>query len=841
MKEKIAQLKYSCEDYLNVVQLLKTNKRRIERECSVLQQTLAQSTKDEEEGKAASLEVEAQVDGEQWHIKKLSEELTILKESVTRLRERTAEKQVAIKRAISHSLSLEREVKEILDSNVASGKKGAKLQHENQKEISSSIFVRLQNSQVEVQELEEELSECTHEYERIVQQQDGAKESLAILLQDRKEIIRAIGALQKEGMYCNERLVQNAIRMKELREDKVSDEGKRDELMATLEELKQKRIVLEQRSSVSTQKFDKLVFQMRQVLEELMHQAKGTSILRSIRKRSKKQLLRAKSLASNAIAVCDEQMEILHSLQIEQQKSKEALDTLSTHMSSSLLVSANDFVKNALEARLQNLEAREYRVRQKIDATIHILRQETSLSESLNAHILFCQKNRVNFKEEFSNKHHCLTVTRSTQQALENKITEVLSSTNHIILQSKEGANVQSVMLRSEVMKLQRSLAVELWRGRELQRHFSSSNVQLRQALSSISDAERSREEMESKYLALMTEVQSMEKELAELRHLSENEKGQQKSTEIAKHILTTASKKLLEHVIEVAETEELLKGEVAVQEAKLEAEQQRLLVTVHLEKNHLSSMVDKHNCAKKKLDLLIMRYKESLESLSRLANSHDASFILKDSRNTSETSATTHSSCAGVDLCTALSPEELHARFLLQQSCERELLLTRGNYLDKKVVRLAKEVKGLKKILTTMRRPQSSSLLGISREEAFQEVQQKPRFADASTKMEVVCDRSSTGKLVESLSFPSMMDEIRQLELCDEERAVLLKEELELCKEGIREIEWQRKRTQQNLREMKGKLNEARRIHHQKRLQLAKLQEDARKIRSREVPISWR
>lgn len=839
IKEEIAQVRYSCEDYHNVIQLLKINKRRAEREAYVLQQALSQTVKEVKDVNSSTLELEALANGEQRYAIQLSEELRVLKENVTRTEALSTAKQEAIRKAVSNSLVLEREVEEILDVNVASERKGSELQHGNRKEISSSIFSRLQKAQVEVQELELELSGSLNEHRHIMQQQNVVKEALAALHQDRTEVLHAMNSLQKEAMHCDQNIIQNSFLMEEMLSDSAEKKAVKHGLLKLREELKQRKALLEQNSATAVQRFDKLVFKMRQILEELMCQAKNAAALRRVGKKVKKQLLEVSLSAANATNFCEERMELLRNLQAQKQKSKECLDALSVEKRSLSSTSPPELVRNSLEGRLHHVAARGYGMLEKFDSMMDTLSQEREITKSLNTRLALFQKKREDLKEEFSTCHKRLTCFRSAQQSVEARIGEVRSGMSQAVFQSKAAAQVQSIMLRSEFMSLQKKVAVEISRSRQLHKRLASTNLQIRHALANIASAERTHGEKEERYLLLSTEIQSMEKELEQLRQLVEQQKTQQRSTEMAKKVLARTSRKVVEDVIGAAESEELLRGEVALQEAELEAERQRFLVAFHLEQNNLSAMVDNYNRTKKKLDLLIMRYKESVASLSRMTNVHFSSF-LKDSCSTKETSGL-DSTWPTFGAEVELSPEELHARFLLQKSCERELLLTRGNFLDKKVVRLSKEVEGLKKILASLREPSTRNDVGAITNKTVSTEGMAPTFADIGPKMETERTWISTDCIADPKSFSSAIGEIRQLEMHEKERTELLKEELDLYKESIREIEMQKRKTQQNLREMKEKLKVVKGIQQQKRLQLHKLQEDVRKLHHSEFHYGWR
>lgn len=833
LKNDIIQCKYSVEDHQNVISLLRTSKKHFERERGALEQSLLQSTKNFEELHSKALAIVVRLEGEKEHTKKLSEELGVSERNVKRNEELTVKREEALRQAVSKSLETEREVKEILDSNLISEAKNTALDRKNRKDISSRIFARLQEAQLEVQQLEVELSSCSNEYQHIIQQQNGTKESLRSLIQDRNVIIHALNTLQKKAIDYDAKILLNASIMREMQTTIAEKEEKKAGIVQLREELKQKQVHAEKKCVAVGRQFDKLVRDMRQVLQELMQQAKNASMQRRMKKKAKKQLLNGQSTINYASICCQEQMELLISLQAEKNKIKECLDNASAKMCASPSLFAD--VKATVQNRFLILESREYRIREMIDNSVCALRQESDITDSLNTRILWCQKAREKLKKDFSNSHAHLTSTRSLQQSLVTQISASASALNQIAKSSKEAINERTVVLRSEVVQLRNNETVEMERHRQLQRSLDFTKAQICSAVHSLMHGEQKKEEMKNACIVLNSDVLSMEKELDEVRRESERQKTQQKSLEVARRVLATRSEKLKDNLVEAVMTEELLKGEVAVQEAELEADHQLLLVTLNSERNNLAAIKESHNRVQKNLGYLIMRYKGSLDSLSRLGEVN----CLPRGTDTRSVEASSGACATDIvsDFPNETSPEELHARFLLQQSCERESALARGNYLDSRIVRLSKDVGSLKKILATVHDSFSESQLHSFTERKSLAVESKREaLTESSSATEISLASHTTSSGGEPSPFPLAL-EVKQLEACEKDRTALLKEELNLFKEFLRDIKLQERESQLSLRDVKEKLKNAKCIHQQKRVQLSKLQEDARKLHYRELP----
>lgn len=835
LTKDINQFKYSCEDHRNVISLLRTSKKNVERECGALQHSLLQSTKESENLQSQALALTVRLVGEKEHTEKLSVEIGELERNVKQNEELAVKREEAIRQAVFNSLITEREVKEILDSNLVLGAKNTALDHKNRKGISSRIFVRLQEAQLMVQQLELELSGCSNEYQHVIHQQSIAKETLFSLIQDRNAITDELNALQKEAAVYDGKMLQNASIMKDLQTRIAEKVDKKIDALQLCEKLQQKQVQFEKKKVAVERQFDKLVCSMRQVLQELMQQAKNVSMQRRMKKNAKKKLLIGQSSANNATICWQEQMELLHSLQAEKNKITECLDNVSVKAcpSPSLFLDVRATVQN----RLLILENREYRTREKIDISVCALRQESELTDNLNARILCSQKAREKLKEDFSNFHARLTSTRSLQQSVEMEINAFTSALNQIAIRSKEAISERAVILRSELMQLRKNESVEMDRYRQLQRSLNAVKAQICSAVRLLMEDERKKEDMKSACLVLNSDVLGLEKELDQLRQVSERQKAQQKSMEVARRVLAISSQKLKENLVETVVTEELLKGEVVVQEAELEAEHQRLLVALNLEKNNLAVMKENFNRAQKNLGYLIMRYKGSLESLARFGEVNCLP-CRTDSRS-AEASTGFFAADVVSQFPDEISPEELHARFLLQQSCERESTLARGNYLDSRIVRLSKEVDGLKKILATLRGPISERQLhSLSQRKPLMVKSEQETVAELYSATEMSSVPHSTSSTGEPAPFPLALD-VEQLEACEKDRTALLKEELNLYKEFLCDIKRQERESLQSLRDVKEKLKSARCIHQQKRAQLAKLHKDARKLQYRELPSS--
>lgn len=795
---ELSQKTHQCEDYRNVIRLLQSNLKQIRKEISTVEQSVTGTKAEVEREESTLLQWRMEEEGTKRRQRRLEEDLKALIDGNGRLENQVNHYAAAVATSVRASAVLEKQVKEAMEESIAAQKESDTLKQQ-QREVSNSVFMRLQAAQEEVVQMESAVAFAFDEHRRVLAELEAAQESLSSAVNDEKDTIRNLEVLQKQSGELDRRILANAEIMEDLKKEFCALEEEKKKLVKTLENCGGKKVEIERYCGASREHFDSIVADMRSVLQELVEQTKTLRSTRRIRRRIKQNGRSSRATLHSVEIQYQERAEKLQAIReyhenlIQCLKEEEKEKALSLVPGTTTPINSLNLLLNSLQRHLARIENHSYLLEDKLNSAVYALRETGDVTEDINSRILYIQQSRALQEKESSHIHEQLCAIREMQISCENSITDISTKINTVSASSREESQRRMNDLRSKMVLLQEKLSGEINRGNAIRASLTSAKIQLLRAQKAVLNGKASESEAKNKYILLENEILAMKNELQELRQASAAQESKQSSAAIARQLLLNASVQTMEDVAQVSGITELLRGQMEIQEAQMEAERQRLLVTLHLEQNSLSAIKEEYYRLSKNLDLVMNRCKESMETLSRLSSGEKMCPSFVDVEKKLLTNS---------DGSEEISPEVFHARYLLQKSCEREQLLSRGNFLDQRVVILSKEVETLKKMRDAMTNTMSSSN-----------------------------SHSSNATLNTRRNEDDIKDEILKLQGSEEQRNGLLREELKLHCDSITGVDVRKREVQRQLKELKSNLQRLKLTRKQKCLELSKLRDAARKV----------
>lgn len=785
---ELTRKQYDNEDYHNVIRLLKEHRKHIQRELETAQASLSAAISSCERKNSALLQLHVQNDGERKRLAQLHELQNRFEASLSRFSLALQEKQSLLKESKEKTMILEEMVKKAITNSAAVLEKEDAIKLQIQGHSYTEVFLKLEKAQQELQKMEGNTKEVTEEHTRVVAQLDTIQKALSTSYEEKNDISSNIEAIRTEYQKFDTAITCNTTIMSEyLAEGKMKEEEKTS-LEARLAEVKKQSLVIQGINISTRQRFDNTVVAMRKILQELIDQSHAISIVKRAKQKVKRCTFAAQETMQNSFLQIDEHNEVLRGLKAYHQQledcMKEPLPTSPTLESPASL----DQVLKSLQQYFERLENRSFRLQEKLNIAVSELEQEGKETGSANDVVLTLQRGRQEQEKVMLSTRESVIAIRNVEQKIEDSIIQITEEIAQAQQMVKEEVSEKSINLQKTLASLQEKLTVELNRYKDLRNNITTSKIHLHRAADASLHYRDSELAESSKRRLLENEVEAMEKELVMCKGEVEALSEQHLRLNVTHQLLKGDFVKLLDSLSASAGAEELLRGQIGAIELQMEAERKQKLLELHLEQNALSSMKEDQNRLEKKLELIIMRYKDSIQRLGRAAN-EETLVPIKIER-----------SIIGSENATDL-PEVLHARYLLSKSCEREQLLKRGNFLDQQIVLLSKEVETLKKCYEAMLNCQSG---------------QKD------------IKNSLSGKTIATSAF--VKQEIALLENSTIERDELLRKELSLLEESIGATESQKIELQNRLKELRTNLKELKIVHQKKRLEYGKLQDSLRK-----------
>eukprot|EP00796_Vickermania_ingenoplastis_P005532 gene5532-3990_t len=770
LKQELLEKKYKCDDNKETVALLKSNLKHIQQEIGTTQHAVSNAVSQQDTTLSALKQLQMEEEGELRREQQLKKQLQNLKDAASRYEALAQLRKETLEVTLKESLALEEKVKDAIAE-----KEGLREREEAAQvdRSSRSVWLRLQEAHQEVQRSELAVGEATAEHHQVMAELNALQLALQATVKDEKETLSIMESVNNESHELDQIIGENAQVMQQLQEEYTTKSRIKKQLEENLCSTHKEHNRLTKLSTSTRQHFDQMIASTRSIIEELMSQTQLLMGMKRARRRNKRRRREVMNTFHNIAAQCQDYLEVLEDLrQYRSQLENSMKRAQDTEVPS---VRRLEEAEKSLQKRLNSVDSRCLHLQDRINNAVYAFSVEGETAERLSSRILTLQNQRDEQQQALNYLQQELRIVEENEQRVEYASDQCSHELRHAMRASTEKLSHATNTMRQKIMFLEDKLAGEVERRRNLRKRITDAKAILRRVIKSALSSKESASKALEEHRLLDGEVTVMEKELAKLRSLAETKRGELAASGATHDALTVAATALAENRCQVAEATELLRGELLVQEGHTEAEHRALITTLHLEQRSLSVLQDEQRRLHKQRELTMTRYKESMERLSRLSHTNSSGTIALDESAT---------------------PEEIHARFLLRQSCEREELLAYGNSLDHRIVKLSDEIEKLRKMLAALHASAVYSL---------------PKKSNTE-----FCQESSTALL--------------KLAEHSREQVSLLQEELQHHVQRLLEMEFRRREANQQLKEQKKTLSSLKTLRQQKRLELSKASDVARK-----------
>ncbi|AIO01737.1 hypothetical protein LPMP_341110 [Leishmania panamensis] len=710
------------------------------------------------------------------------------------------------------AVELEEEAKELVAAHLSRQRVGDELAAA-QREVSSTLWVTLDNLNEQVRVTACRLEEARGERLHVLQEVDAMQLALQDAVKDQAESLRALKLVNVQTSQLDTQVLENAKSMEVLLETAHEKEKLRGDLHATLERLLGDNKLQALSRDLKRERYDRQVHALQKAVEDLRDDEARSLISTRCEQAEIQQLCQQRRELEHVILLCEEKRQLL----AQQQARRDALEGARGQMQRDESTgqpspaALRDMILGLGRQEAQ-LEDRVERTRAKLTDAIQTFMDEGRKSEEVNAAVANMMKVKWTLvaDQETAEGHMQLLKERS------NKLSEELSERQALLPSMQALALERRAQRHASWLREIEQLRGTLLRVQRDHRLLLHDTVTLRSSWHHTRKALEEKDVSQGKMMGdlrlLEAEVSRLDREVTATVEEHHIRLLQHEQAGVTLQSLMRAADAQVSTLKETAGVEAYLRAEVQIEEERIQADMRGALIELHLNENEVHELSEELQRHRKKLNLLRLRYEEAMASMARAAQKP----LNEEERGSTPLPLLNSES----ETCT---PEAMHAHLLLRRSYEREQLMQRGNYLDLRLVALDRETSTLRHMLNELR---SSRCIATEHVNALEELTSTGKKADTSS---IENCNTQLGPSV-LLCSPALAKE--QLLSSAEVSEHYWRTELQLLDEALAAMSRQRNDSRVRLHEMRTALKELKDTERQKRMQVQKLREDIQRSR---------